>query len=233
MARPTLSTLQLWPNHFARVCDVLSLALEKLIAQESLPENEKLLTVEFSKCVRTANRELRGMNRGVEWPPSFDGIQGKFSQDEESIPDAEKRPDIKWGMYDSAETDPDLQEKSLDVECKRLGEPTSKNWVLTRQYVCDGVYRFVSAEHRYGRFATDGVMVGYVQNRAFEWLLEQVNQECSRLVNAVLRLSEGGWKHGGTTDLKQTLNRAGMPTPFNLAHFWIDLRRPTADGVMV
>ncbi len=207
------------------------LALDKLIATEDLPEDEKILTIEFAKCVRTANLELRTMNRGVEWPPSFDGIQGKYPQDEEPIPDAAKRPDIKWGMYDSAEANPDLQEKSLDVECKRLGEPTSKNWVLTTQYVSAGVYRFVSAEHRYGRFATDGVMVGFVQNQAFEWLLDQVNQECRRLVDALLTLPDDGWKPEGTTVLQQTLDRVGMPTPFNLEHFWVDLRRPAGGGI--
>lgn len=219
-----LTDLQIWPNHVNRVLDVLSLALDKLAAEERLPAGEKDLNLTLSKCVRSANCELRRQGRGVEWPPSFDGIQGRYPEDERNPPDAEKRPDIKFGMYDSQETNPERQEKAFDVECKRLGHPTSETWVLTEQYVVGGIRRYTSSSHGYGRYATDGAMVGYVQDASLQGLLDEVNSYSRKHGFPEIALSGDGWRRDSTTRLEHMLPRSGMPCPCKLVHLWTDLR---------
>ena len=220
-----LTDLQIWPNHVKRVLAVLSLALDKLATEDNLLPAEKHLNLIFSACVRSANLELRRDGRGVEWLPSFDGIKGRYPEDERNPPDAEKRPDISWSMYDSQESDPTWQEKAFDVECKRLGEPTSRTWILTKQYVIGGIRRYTSDSHRYGRYATDGAMVGYVQNASLQGLLNEVNAYCREHDLPEIILSEDGWQADSTSRLMHLLRRSGMPSPYKLVHLWADLRK--------
>ncbi len=220
-----LTDLQIWPNHVKRVLDVLSLALDKLARQDTLPRREKDLNLTFSACVRSANSELRRNGRGVEWGPSFDSIKGRYPEDECNPPDADKRPDISWSMYDLEEPDPERQERAFDVECKRLGEPTSKTWILTEQYVIGGVRRYTSSTHRYGRYATDGAMVGYVQNASLQGLLDEVNSYSRKHGLPEIMLSEDGWQADSTSRLRHRLCRKDMPSPYKLVHLWADLRK--------
>jgi hypothetical protein len=220
-----LTDLQIWPNHVKRVLDVLYLALDKLAAEDGLPLGEKDLNLTFSACVRSANLQLRRDGRGVEWPPSFDGIKGRFPGEEGDSADAEKRPDISWSMYDSEEPSPERQERAFDVECKRLGKPTSKSWLLTEQYVISGIRRYIRSTHRYGRNATDGAMVGYVQDASLRELLDEVNLYCRRHGLPDIMLSEDGWRPDSISRLQQALTRHDMPSPYGLVHLWPDLRR--------
>ena len=223
MTHARFPDLQIWENHVRRVLEVLHLALDKLQAKSDLPTDEVPLNLILAQCIRLANAELRQGGRGVEWPASFDGIQAMHPEDEEIPRDAQKRPDIKWAMYDSQETDLEKQERSLDIECKRLAP---QGGVLPREYVVNGVCRFLSPTHRYGRFARDGAMIGYTQQGEFIPLFAKVNACLSNRTLPDLELGDGEWRDAGTTRLqhRRPLARSELPSPFNLVHLWVDLR---------
>jgi hypothetical protein len=113
------------------------------------------------------------------------------------------------------------------VECKCLGEPSSKRWVYNKNYVKKGIHRFPDTEYGYGERSPSGAMIGYVLSMSFEQILEEVNGylESSELGSALpIRFTES--RRDGTARTSQVLDRARVhPGHFTLRHMWVDLRR--------
>jgi len=109
------------------------------------------------------------------------------------------------------------------VECKRLGSPTSANWILNENYVKNGIKRFDCELHEYGKRAPSGMMVGYIISMSPEKILDEVNthqkQHCS--YNTAIKL---GFVKGNVHQYRQKLNRKNLkPEVFKLVHLWVNL----------
>jgi len=115
-------------------------------------------------------------------------------------------------------------EIALHVECKLLGNPTSKNWILNKNYTTRGIKRFDDKSHEYGKRAPSWMMIGYIISMEPEQILYGVNKfqqkqfpnnpELSFEFNNPLVFRE-----------KQNLKRQNVnPEVFQLIHLWVDLR---------
>lgn len=133
-----------------------------------------------------------------------------------------KRPDFTWGFQDASAPMPERSVRDFVVECKRLGDPVSRSWNLNRNYVLNGILRFVDSKHSYGKDTSSGAMIGYVQTSSVSTIRDAVNDETSRsAIPALSHAASSEWEH---TEHLQRLRREFEPTDFTLHHLWGDLR---------
>ena len=82
-----------------------------------------------------------------------------------------KRPDFQWGICDTNETNPERMDKFYTLEAKRLGSPSSSQWILNKNYILNGINRFILVEWGYGKSVSSGAMIGYIQNMELKEIL--------------------------------------------------------------
>lgn len=228
---PRLSKINLWKRHEERVCEVISEALIRLQKRTQLLQNEDALNRELLSCLREANADLREINKGVSTPFYLEARK-QPSADHTTIHNSEnKRPDLQNGFVDHNEKDPHKQDRFFHVECKRLGDPPSRSWILNEQYCQNGISRFVRNSHQYGRDVDSGAMIGYVESSDFGPILDDVNSEISNEFPDLEKLvNSPPWSNDSSNLIEQVLIRNFPISPFTLKHFWIDLRVTNNSG---
>lgn len=225
MTRPRILSIRLWEEHEQRVLKVFTLALELLRAKNDLDVCEDDLNRRLLLCVRTANYRLNDRDEGLKSPVFYEASNQPAADDEQRAKRESKRPDFQWGFIDPHEEDPLRGDKFYVIECKRLGEPIGKSWVFNKNYVKNGILRFVHAEHGYGKSKSSGAMVGYIRSMTSRDILNEVNGHATRAGLHILKLSQAGWIDKGVSRLDQKLdNREFPPTSFQLRHLWVDFR---------
>lgn len=235
MSRPLISGSRVWCNHERRVLNVMHRALELLRKENSLDICEDSLNRRLVFCVRKANNEFFQVGEGFDWLPTYDSKNQPDSDDEEGADREQKRPDFQWGFVDHSEPDPVKQDKIFAIECKRLGNSEKPSWIFNRNYVENGIVRFIRKEHGYGKSAASGAMIGYIRNMICDDILGEVNGHGKIFSLGKIRLGPDGWVSKGVSRLEQKIDRPEvLPTPFNLRHLWVDIRasqQPPADQV--
>lgn len=224
MARPRISRLGTWERLEGQVMSVVTCALELL--KNTLPEgrDEDTLNRNLHFHLLNAYRQLE-----VKGIPTFssahtyEGNNQPYHGDLLRVRRENKRPDFQWNLIDHSESDPNNSARYYYVECKRLGSPTP-SWVFNENYILNGVVRFITEEHAYGKGDKAGMMIGYVQNMNPHEILNEVNNSANNLSIPLLTLSREGWIVGGITRLDHELVRGFAVSPFGLRHLWIDLR---------
>lgn len=219
MTQPNLYDLNLWQRHESRVLEVFQEALRDLARRDDLPEEENPLNRRLLRHVRSANYRLVKARRGTQSNIYYEANNQPLESDEDRTARESKRPDFKCGIVD-ADAEVDL---FLDIECKRLGFPSSPSWVFNRNYTTNGVRRFDDPEWGYGADCPSGVMIGYLQSMDFDQVLDEVNTlgEQEGYFNIE---REREWEHDSATTLHQGLDRRTPPSQFTLRHLWIALR---------
>ncbi len=232
MSRPLIKKIDSWANFEKRVLEIFILALRKLRDEPSLPVEEdsikdNSLNRRLCFCLRRAILEWEEANGDMVSPFPEYNCKKAPDIDNEEIPalSEQKIPDFKWQFRDHAATDPARSFIHYEIECKRIGSPTSSNWILNENYVKHGILRFVNIEWCYGKFSRSGTMIGYIQNMNENDILTKVNNAALAASLTTLILSKDGWKIGDVSRLEQKLDRPDVPpTPFDLRHLWVDLR---------
>jgi len=187
------------------------------------PIDEVAISRRLYFLMQRANRALAPKQR-LEWPILCNIRNQPDADDAQPTSYEDKVPDFKCTIIDHG-GDPERSNRSFDIECKRLGAPPSKTWILNRNYILDGVVRFIKAEWGYGRSTTSGVMIGYVQSMNIADILTEVNANAKNNALPRIRLNRKGWSEKSTSRLNHKLDRPEvLPTPFDLRHLWIDLR---------
>ena len=102
---------------------------------------------------KKSNREIR--------PPDWEKPIQPIINTEIKGGKIKKRPDFTCNLCNTITESPDNYVLPFHVECKRLGKPTSPAWILNKNYVENGIKRFDSSEHEYGKRANSGLMIGY------------------------------------------------------------------------
>jgi hypothetical protein len=216
---------KLWARHEERILEVLLVALEMLRKEPALPKRENGINIKLYFMIRRANHKLRAIGKGFEHIPVCEAHNQPISEDEEDKSRLNKKPDFQWQMVDDFETDPEKAYKHYTIECKRLGKPSSKKWVLNENYVANGMLRYVKKEFGYGKFTPSGTMIGYIQNMAPPQILAEVNRIARKKSVASINSPAYGWDEDGVSKLEQSVHRPEVPpTPFYLCHLWVDLR---------
>lgn len=230
MSQPRISRLRTWEKHERRVVDILLLALSILRKKDILPSSEVLLNRELYFCLLEANHALWESGAGgFDHPPTPEGHNPADPDDEQRAVRENKIPDFYWGFIDHSEPDPRRSARNYVIECKRLGNPPRADWILDQNYVNNGILRFITEEHSYAKGERSGAMVGYVQNMELDEILCEVNSSAVSVGIPELLAPFSGWQIGGTSQFTHQLNRIFLISPFQLTHFWVDLRnsRPT------
>lgn len=223
---PRLSQINFWKNHEERVCEVIAYALVLLQKRDNLIQNEDTLNREFFFCLREANNHMVRQGKGLSTPFYYEARnQPSAIHNNEKREREDKRPDFQNGFVDHSESDPEKQDKHFCVECKRLGDAPSKSWQINRNYILNGVTRFLTIEHGYGLDVESGAMIGYVESSSFEIILKEVNITLNEINPNLPSLpSDLKWDDNNANLLEHTLTRDFPISPFKLCHFWVDLR---------
>lgn len=234
MAQPRISQLNSWERHTKNVNEAIIKGLRLLrspyyqdrlqaqIKEDAHPERiEDHLNRILCFCLRVANKELRACGQSPKWE-----ARGQPDPDDIQRPEREKKiPDFQWGYLDLQEENPERGDRIYFIECKRLGEPSSSSHKLNIEYVTNGICRFISVEHGYGQGENSGAMIGYVESMYFADILQEVNDKITSLDEGIPVLSvDGTWEEKDTNYLEHEFERPFPKSPFQLHHFWIDVR---------
>lgn len=218
--RLVLSDLDLWGIHVARCTAVLQRALELMAASEPLPS--PLDETTLNRClywhILAAQRELGEAGLAPLAPVIPEGRNAPAANDVNRTARENKIPDFQWGLTDDQVADVRLSAKHFVVECKCLIEPRRADWIYTKQYVINGIKRFVTVDHGYGMDARDAAMIGYVRSISFEELLTTVDGHISD--EGLPPLGELGRDEETSIELAHSLSRSFGESPIRLAHFW-------------
>lgn len=216
---------KLWARHEERILEVFCVALEMLRKKPTLPKRENGINLKLYFMIRRANHGLRRIGRGLEHIPVWEAHSQPVSEDEEDKSRLNKKPDFQWQIVDDFETDPEKAYKHYTIECKRLGNPSSKTWILNENYVTNGIFRYVEKEFGYGKFTPSGAMIGYIQSMNPPRILAEVNGFAGKASIAGINFPVDGWNEDGVSRLEQRVHRPEVPPKqFYLRHLWVDLR---------
>jgi len=222
-AVPSFSAL--WERHETLYVGVFIMALRRLsengcdatreddISEQLCPLLNEICYEEGRKC----NSEIR--------TPDWDKPIQPVDRSELKGGKTKKRPDFTCKLVNTFADGADDHEIPFHVECKLLGARTSHNWILNKNYVTEGIKRFDSKSHAYGKIAFSGMMLGYMMSMTPDQILKEVNtyQEKHCVDNPAVEfesIREGIRQYG------QRLRRKNVdPREFTLIHLWADLRR--------
>lgn len=215
---------RIWNQYVSIYQLAFTRSLQKLALEKRSWRDEPEVTEFLASLLNTACFELR-----PEFPeedirtPFWEGSLQPRSKEELTGGKKQKRPDFTCNIYNPHAESPELSEIPLHIECKLLGEPTSPTWILNRNYVTDGIRRFDSSTHGYGKRATTGMMVGYVISMTPPQILSEVNSHLETHCN---HLSALQFKFGSkVVECLQIVQRKVVePINFELIHIWVDLR---------
>lgn len=227
--QPSIFRKDLWAQQQERLMEVLSHALALLVQGEPMPDpDEEEITRRLAICCRKISFRLDKEGRGIAGELHWE-TKDLAQYMDTGIPVKEvKKPDCQYAFRDQQASRWEDHEKSLTIECKRLGRypnsPHTRKSILNQDYVKDGIRRFIDESHSYGKTAPHGIMIGYVQNMDLDDILAEVNAECKAHKIPELTLFAQGWQVGLVSHLDHQLIRAFPITSFVLRHMWTDLR---------
>jgi hypothetical protein len=213
-SQPRLSQLDLWGRHAISVMAVLLHALSLLAADWPAGLHiETEMTRELYLRILTARRLLETAGEWV--PEGLPCIDGRNAPTPDTAGTSSERtlPDLQWGFQDSFEPDPYKSARWFHIECKRIGGSD-----LNEKYVDEGVQRFVSPGHRYGKDVSEGAMVGYIiEGRAADAISDVNGRAAVVGLPEVVLISDAAH----VALLESTLDRSFPRSPFKLHHAWV------------
>jgi hypothetical protein len=227
MSRLSFSQIPFWENHKRDIFTVIRDALLLLLKEPNLP------LIEDSSTQHSLNRHLAKncfrraayQNKLPYHIPIYNGENPPFRDDVERHLRENKKPDFYWRIVDHT-ADEASCERNFILECKRLGQQSSPNWPLNKNYVEKGICRFLTSPHEYGKGDDACGMIGFVQSMDFDDILAEVNLAISANPESItpLPVPSLGWQAKGTSELEHDLHRPFPVSPFHMHHFWVDLR---------
>jgi hypothetical protein len=214
-----------WTSHVAKVEAILRIALRQL-RDDGLSGNETHLNRELYFRILRANKEIYRVTpeQAFSMPPVPEAQNTPSRDDDERDPRTKKIPDFQWNYIDHEAADPEKSVCTYVIECKKLGTPTRADWNFNSNYAEHGVRRFVDPSHLYGKDAVGGAMIGYVLSMELPEIHDEV--DAAVVVNSIAAVPTpaAGWQVGDLSEIRHTLARTHGVSPYQLTHFWIDMR---------
>jgi hypothetical protein len=225
MARRPLSPfVTLWNRHILLNVEVFSTALQELSESASISGDEDAISEILCPILNRVCFNF-GKSRNLElqtpyWEAPIQPVTG----DELKGGKIKKRPDFTCKCINPWAASPEKYEISLHIECKLLGNPTSATWILNKNYVKNGIKRFDSKIHEYGKRADSGMMIGYIIGMTPQEIESEVNDYQKKHAPEYMEIKF----FFDTTSLFKTIQdikrKNVMPARFELIHLWADLR---------
>jgi hypothetical protein len=224
--RPSIPKKDIWPKFEARILEIVTRALRMLRQDTALPEAENDISRKLCQYIHIVAHQLGKTDSSFITPSFMEACNQPSLYDKERTPHEYKIPDFQWAIYDNQEPDVSKYIKRYIIECKRLGKRESH-----ALYITNGVVRFIKKEHSYALSSPSSAMVGYVQNMEFDDILTEVNTFAEKSSIPEIKLVDSEWKEGNVSRLNHQLDRPEvLPTPFELKHLWMDLRKTLAES---
>ncbi len=224
MARRALPLFSnLWKRHETLYVHVFSIALAQLAIKACPLDDEDKISEQLCPFLSAVCfNESKKRNCEIRTPDWEKPIQPVV--DNELKDGKVKRPDFTCKCYNPFASCTEEHEVALHVECKLLGNPTSKSWILNENYATKGIKRFDCPTHEYGKRASSGMMIGYIINMEPEQIVDEVNKYQQKQFphNPAFTFQ---FNNPPVFKENQNLNRQYIkPTRFQLIHLWVDLR---------
>jgi len=225
MARRPLSPfVTLWNRHVQLYSEVFSAALYELSKLSSISGDEDAISEILCSILSRVCFELgKSRNQDLQTPYWETPIQ-PVTGDELKGGKMGKRPDFTCKCINPWADSHEKYEVALHVECKLLGYPTSATWILNENYVKNGIKRFDSKVHEYGKRSDSGMMIGYIINMTPEEIESEVNNYHKKHAPEypVINFS---FDTPALFKTRQDIKRKNVkPAFFEIFHFWVDLR---------
>lgn len=209
------SFLSLWMKHEKLYCSIFYEALQEFKINEEQRENEDAI----SEALCPVLREVCFKHERDVKTPDWEKPNQPVNTDELKGGKIRKRPDFTCNFLNSLAASPETYEIPFHIECKRLGE-TVGSWNLNKNYVTNGINRFDSKTHEYGKRASSGMMIGYIVNMEQTAVLEAVNKHMpDERIELNFEFTQK------IVSCEQNSNRKYIkPSEFKIIHLWADLR---------
>jgi hypothetical protein len=191
--------------HVNIFCTALSLLNIGII--EKLRENDisSYLNVPLIKACRLSGLAII--------PPIWDGNISAINDNEVNTNNTAKRPDFTCKMINNYSTSPEDYTISLHIECKLIGSTK-----LNKYYINNGINRFDSLTHEYGKRANDGIMIGYIISSTKSDIQQEINNNLPDNIGQ-LRFKE---KCKIEKVITHFTRENVKPMDFTLHHIWAD-----------
>ena len=226
MARHSLSSFAaLWQRHESLYIEVFSSALKELATGKISLGHEDTISEALCVTLRHVGFEFLHTRNIEVKTPDWEGPIQPVEEEELKGGKIRKRPDFTCKCFNRFASTAEELEISLHVECKRLGKPTSATWILNEKYIKNGIMRFDSTTHEYGKRAASGLMIGYIIDMSPKAILTDVNEYQKKHLpdNPTIEFEFGV---GNIFESRQSLARKYVrPERFTLIHLWADLNK--------
>lgn len=225
MARRTLSPFAaLWSRHVQLYSDVFSVALQELSKLSSITGGEDAISEMLCPILSRVCYETHKSQGQELQTPSWESSIQPVKRNELKGGKKGKRPDFTCGLINPWAESCEKYEISLHIECKLLGFPTSATWILNENYVKNGIKRFDSKDHEYGKRANSGIMIGYIINMTPEDIESEVNNYQKKHISGYNKI-KFLFDRKTLFKTRQEIKRGNItPYRFELFHLWVDLR---------
>ncbi len=221
LIRPEHERPNSWTRFKENISHIISEALLILRQRTDLVKDEKELNRLLFFCICEVYAKLE-----IDYPlPAPEAKNPPHPEDKQKAKRENNIPDFSWNLMDYQANYGDWH-RNFALECKRLGQKTSNNWILNEQYAIEGILRFFQEEKGYGKGCETGAMAGYVQDMEFDTVLNEVNSYIAEneLTIVLLAMPTNGWQTQGVSYLAHTFQRSFIPLSFSLQHYWVDMR---------
>ena len=214
--------LSIWTDHVNLYLEVFTRALRKL-QSVSVSGDEDSISQHLCALLPEECFQLGQDGRAVP-VPQWEKPQQPQTLSEVGQEHILKRPDFTCDFVDTSAKSVDDYSIPLHIECKRLGQPTSRAWIFNENYVTKGIARFDLKSHKYGNRASSGIMIGYIISMTPEELQSQVN---SCIEDSLPDIPQLQFAFSGAPLQSQHsfARKHVLPTPFTLIHLWVDIRK--------
>ena len=205
---------KLWQRHENLYFKLFVKALQQL----DIDENHKNDEDEISKALCIILNKICFEEDNDIMPPIWE--QPHQPVQDIDITRTSKRPDFKCNILNNYASDEASYILSLDIECKKLGKQKG-SWNFNKNYFTNGVKRFDSQDHEYGKRASSGMMIGYIVNMKPSEILIAVNEY---MPDTYPKLKFEFTDKVVSCD-QQIKRKYIEPHHFKLIHLWCDLRK--------
>lgn len=219
MNRPSFYSIDIWASCEKSILLILSKALEDLHNYTDASKDEDMITVDLDKIIARVRH-----NRTHKTLADYGNVICQAqNQPLNAIGVAEndislrKEPDLLWAFYDVYAISPEKSQRYFTIECKCL----SAN-IHDKNYVVEGIKRFILDDWGYSRYEKSGAMVGYIKQNTVAHHLEAVNDHISKQRYPTMM---GVISNSTTvnTYIQQFTTRDFEPQSFTLHHLWANI----------
>jgi hypothetical protein len=207
---PLPDSNEAWPKFVKLRIEIFSKALDALNITEEIINKENEISKMLNPELITVCRKMK-LEIGI---PVWDPKNRPLNDNDIKSPSANTRPDFTCSHYDTNAERNELYEINLHIECKRIG----KNKSLSLKYISNGINRFDSLSHEYGKYANDGIMIGYIISSTKNEIQEIINNNLLSNIEKLNFRTKNKVENISTKFERENVE----PHNFRLHHIWAD-----------